>query len=50
LRTAEASGRPLGTDEFVTRIERALERSLQPRKPREPAAINRRWTSEMSNE
>ena len=33
LRAAEASGRPLGADDFMIRIERTLGRSLQPRKP-----------------
>ena len=33
LRTAEASGRPLGGADFVMQIEQQLGRSLQPRKP-----------------
>jgi putative transposase len=33
LRAAETTGRPLGSTDFVTQIERHLGRSLQPRKP-----------------
>jgi hypothetical protein len=33
LRAAESSGRPLGTDVFVTRLERIGERKLRPPKP-----------------
>ena len=33
LRPAETTGRPLGADDFIIRIERTLGRSLQPRKP-----------------
>lgn len=33
LRAAETTGRPLGNNDFMARIERHLGRSLQPRKP-----------------
>ena len=33
LRAAESTGRPLGSDEFVARIEQRLRRTLQRRKP-----------------
>ena len=42
LRAAEASGRPLGADDFVARIEQRLRRRLRRRKPgrkpRQPAS------------
>jgi len=39
LRAAEASGRPLGADDFVALIERSIGRRLRPRKPaRKPRA------------
>jgi len=34
LRTAESTGRPLGADDFILKIERRLGRSLRPRQPR----------------
>jgi putative transposase len=43
LRSRTYTGRPCGTDDFVTRVERATGRALAPRKPgpkpRQPASI-----------
>src|SRR5687768_2445101 len=33
LRAAEATGRPLGSDEFVTQLERHMQRRLRRQKP-----------------
>jgi len=33
LRKHESTGRPLGGDQFIERLERALDRVLRPRKP-----------------
>jgi putative transposase len=33
LRKHESTGRPLGSDEFIERLERTLDRMLRPRKP-----------------
>jgi putative transposase len=33
LRAAETTGRPLGTDDFVARLEALMRRTLRPRKP-----------------
>ena len=48
LRAAEASGRPLGDDDFIATLERHLGRSLRPRKRgRKPACASRAAPPEM---
>jgi putative transposase len=39
LRAAEATGRPLGSDDFVTRLEDLVKRRLRPRKPGRKAKV-----------
>jgi putative transposase len=42
LRTAEATGRPLGSDEFVTQLERLMQRRLRRQKPGRKAKAQQR--------
>jgi putative transposase len=38
LRAAETTGRPLGTEDFVARLEALMRRTLRPQKPGRKAA------------